>query len=121
MISGRRVMASTTGTAFDRDSRAKWYARRHLDIDDGVVQILYLPTNAPPREIRFLEVNRMISETTPPEPIDFGVDIGGADAHTLYVLDVTPAQWEALQKGAMPLPVGWTLDGSQELGRRDRS
>ena len=72
----------------------------------------------PPREIRFLEVNGMISETMTPEPIDFGVDIGGDDAHTLYVLDVTPAQWEAIQTGAMPLPAGWTLDGSQELGRR---
>jgi hypothetical protein len=103
--------------AFDRDSHARWYARRHLDTDDGVVRILYLPRDAPPREIRFLEVNTMISET-PPEPIDFGVNIGGEDAHTLYVLDVTPAQWEAIQAGTMPLPAGWTLDGSQELGRR---
>jgi len=110
-------MPGPTATVFDRDSLAEWYAQRHMDIDSGVVQILYLPTNAPPREIRFLEVNRMISET-PPEPIDFGVDIGGADAHTLYVLDVTPAQWDAIQRGEMSLPDGWTLDGGQLLGRR---
>lgn len=60
----------------------------------------------------------MISETTPPEPIDFGVDIGSATAHTLYVLDITPNQWEAVQSGAMQLPVGWTLVESQELGKR---
>jgi len=89
-----------------------------MDIDNAVVEILHLPTNAPPREIRFLEVNRMISEMTPPEPIDFGVNIGGDDAHTLYVLDVTPAQWEAIQAGTIPMPAGWTLEGSQELGRR---
>jgi hypothetical protein len=66
-----------------------------------------------------LEVNRMISETTTPEPIDFGVDIGGADAHTLYVLDVTPSQWEASQRSEMGLPAGWVLDDeSQELGQR---
>jgi hypothetical protein len=111
-------MISTTETSFDRDGHARWYAKRHMDIDDGVVQILYLPTNAPPREIRFVEVNRLISETTHPEPIDFGVDIDSADAHTLYVLDVTPDQWEALQNGAMSLPAGWTLDDSQPLGRR---
>ncbi len=111
-------MVGTTVNAFDRDNRAKWYAQRHMEIDDGVVRILYLPTNSPAREIRFLEINRMISETTQPEPIDFGVDIGGADAHTLYVLDVTPAQWQAIQAGQMRLPAGWTLDGSQELGRR---
>jgi hypothetical protein len=89
-----------------------------MDIDNGVMRILHLPTNAPPREIRFLEVNRMISEMTPPEPIDFGVDIDGENPHTLYVLDVTPAQWEAIQARTMPLPAGWTLDDSQELGRR---
>jgi hypothetical protein len=110
-------MPGPTATVVDRDSLAKWYAQRHMEIDSGVVQILYLATNAPTREIRFLEVNRMISET-PPEPIDFGVDIGGADAHTLYVLDVTPAQWDAIQRGEMSLPDGWTLDGAQELGRR---
>lgn len=60
----------------------------------------------------------MIPETTPPEPIDFGVDVGNDNAHTLYVLDVTPDQWEAIQSGAMLLPGGWNLDGSQELGRR---
>lgn len=111
-------MSATTETVFDRDSFARWYAQRHLETDTGVEQIYYLPTNAPSREIRFLEVNRMISETTPPEAIDFGVDIGGAEAHTLYVLDVTPAQWEAIQTGEMSLPAGWTLDDSQELGRR---
>lgn len=112
-------MPGTTATAFDRDSQALWYARRHLDTDTGVERIYYLPTNAPPREIRFLEVNRMISETTPPEPIDFGVDISSANAHTLYVLDVTPSQWEAIQRGEMGLPDGWVLDdNSQELGQQ---
>jgi len=111
-------MPGTTEVTFNRDELARWYAKRHFETDSGVVQILYLPANAPEREIRFLEVNKMISETTPPEPIDFGVDIGGADAHTLYVLDVTPDQWTAIKGGGMPLPVGWTLDGSQELRRR---
>lgn len=103
-------MSGATATAFDRDRLANWYASRHIDIDNGVAQIVYLPKNAPPREICFLEVNRLISETTPPEPIDFGVDIDGADAHTLFVLDVTPSQWEAIQKGVMPLPPGWCLE-----------
>jgi hypothetical protein len=111
-------MASMTGTKFDRDQFARRYAERHLITDTGVVQIHYLPKNAPPREIRFLEVNRLISETSNPEPIDFGVDIGGAGGHTLYVLDVTPAQWDAIQRGEMSLPNGWTLDDSQTLGQR---
>lgn len=111
-------MSETTEIAFDRDSLARWYASRHMDIDSGVERIFYLPKNAPGREIRFLEVNRLISETTPLEPIDFGVDIGGSDAHTLFVLDVTPAQWEAIRNETLDLPEGWTLDGRQEFVRR---
>ena len=111
-------MSAATGTAFDRDRLANWYANRHMDVDDGVVRIYYLPKGAPAREIRFLEVNRLISETTAPEPIDFGVATDGDDAHTLLVLDVTPAQWDAIRHGNLSLPPGWTLADSQELRRR---
>jgi hypothetical protein len=103
---------------FDRHEMAKWYAGRHLGTDSGVEEIHFLPRESPPTEIRFVEINRLIPETTDLEPIDFGVDIGGSDAHTLLVLDVTPAQWEAIRAGRLPLPSGWTLDGSETLGRR---
>jgi hypothetical protein len=110
-------MAATTATAFDRDKLANWYAKRHFAIDSGVERIFYLPTNAPARDIRFLEVNRLVPELTNPEPIDFGVDADGADSHTLLVLDVTPSQWEAISTHQMPLPPGWTLDGAQSFSR----
>lgn len=107
-----------TMAAVDRDTLAHWYANRHLDIDGAVALILHLSKDAPAREIRLLEVDTMASETTPLEPIDFGVDIRGADAHTLNVLDVTPGQWEDIRAGTLALRDGWTLDGSEELGRR---
>jgi hypothetical protein len=103
---------------FDRDAMASWYAERHLKTDTGVVQIHYLPTNAPAREIRFLEVNSEITETSDMEPIDFGVDVGGADRHVLLVLDITPPQWEAIQGGKLPLPKGWSLDNRKTFGRK---
>lgn len=98
-----------------RDSLAEWYAERHVEIDPGVERVIHLPANAPAREIRLLEVNTLISEMTPPEPVDFGVDIDGTDGHTLYVLDVTPSQWEAIQSGELDLPAGWSLAGQREL------
>lgn len=111
-------MSGITHTSFDRDRLARWYAQRHLETDPGVERIFFLPTNAPPGEIRLLEINRLISEMTPLEAIDFGVDIGGAEGHTLYVLDVTPSQWDAIQRQEIPLPAGWNLEGIQELGGR---
>jgi hypothetical protein len=109
-------MATAVETDFDRDSHARWYAQRHLDLDSGVIRIFYLPTDAPPREIRFLEVNGEIPEMRDPEPFNFGVAIDGPNAHKLYVLDVTPAQWDAIQDGKLRLPPGWTLEGSRDLG-----
>lgn len=109
-------MGRTTEATFDRDELAKAYAERHRKTDPGVEEIYYLPTNAPQREIRFLEVNRLISEMTPLEPIDFGVNTGEPDAHTLCVLDVTPAQWRAIRDGELPLPGNWALNGKKKLG-----
>jgi hypothetical protein len=114
------AMASTTEATFDRDAMANWYAQRHLETDTGVEQIHYLPEDAPPREIRFLEVNRLISETTDPEPIDFGVDTGTPNGHSLFVLDVTPSQWEAIQKKKLSLPAGWSLDRRKTFNRGKR-
>lgn len=101
---------------FDRDEMAAFYAKRHRKTDPGVREIHYLPTNAPPREIRFVEVNEVMAEAASPEPIDFGVEGGTPNAHRLIVFDVTPAQWEAIRAGRLDLPAGWTLEGSQEVG-----
>src|SRR5438874_1856649 len=101
-----------TTAVFNRDGMAAHYARRHLKTDPGIREVYYLPANAPDREIRFIEVNEMISdrESDPLEPIDFGVDSGTEDAHSLFILDVTPAQWERIQRGELQLPQGWSLD-----------
>ena len=97
-----------------KDELARWYARRHLSTDPGIRAVYYLAAGAPDREIRFLEINELMAvrENDPLEPIDFGIDIDGAGSHTLLVLDVTPAQWERIRGGELPLPSGWSLDGA---------
>jgi hypothetical protein len=54
----------------------------------------------------------------PLEPIDFRVDIEGVDGHTLMVLDVTPAQWEKVNKKEIQLPNSWSLEGAIPFSRR---
>ncbi len=109
-------MSEMVKTPFNRDQQARWYANRHFDFDGGVTRIFYLPTNSPGSEIRFLEVNQLISET-PPEPIDFGIDRYGTNPYTLVVFDVTPSQWDAIQKDEIALPPGWSLAGHKEFDR----
>src|SRR3954469_17492939 len=93
---------------FDRDSMARWYAERHLKTDPGIRAVYYLPAEAPEREIRFLEVNELMADRDddPIEPLDFGVDPEGPTAHRLVVVDVTPTQWERIQRNELVLPPG---------------
>ncbi len=101
-------------TQFDRDSMASWYAQQHLKTDPGVRSVYYLPTNAPNREIRFVEINELVADRSDDtlEPVDFGVDTGMESEHKLLVLDVTPNQWDRINESSLALPPGWSLDGA---------
>ena len=102
---------------FDRNAMARCYARGHKKTDPGVEHIYSLPTDAPEREIRFVEVNSMIAEREDSalEPIDFGVDTGTSSAHKLFVLDVTPSQWKRIEESKLPLPHNWSLINMKDL------
>ncbi len=99
-------------TQFDRDSMARWYAKQHLRTDPGIRSVYYLPTNAPNREIRFIEINELVADRNDDtlEPIDFGVDTGMESEHKLFVLDVTPSQWDRIRQSSLPLPQRWSLE-----------
>jgi hypothetical protein len=105
-------------TLFDRDSMAQWYANEHIKTDPGVRSVYYLPTNAPEREIRFIEINDLIGDQNDDalEPIDFGVDRGMETEHALLVLDVTPNQWNRISQSSLRLPPGWSLENARQLG-----
>jgi hypothetical protein len=107
-------------TKFDRDSMARWYAQEHINTDPGIRSVHYLPTEASPQEIRLIEVNDLIGDLDDSslEPLDFGVDRGTEDEHTLWVLDVTPRQWESICDSSLPLPQGWSLEGAVEIPPR---
>ena len=91
---------------------ARWYAKEHLKTDPGIVCVYYLPRNAGEREIRFIEVNHLIGDRNDDalEPIDFGIDTGMDTAHKLFILDVTPSQWERIKTKELALPGNWSLD-----------
>src|SRR4051794_6525256 len=103
----------------DRNELARRYASRHLKTDPGTRTVYYLPTGAPEREIRLLEINDLIvgQDQYPLEPIDFGVENGGPPKQTLMVLDVTPAQWERISRRELALPEGWSLEGAVPFAR----
>jgi hypothetical protein len=97
---------------------ARWYAGQHRATDPGIQSVYYLPTNATDREIRFVEINELISERNDEalEPIDFGVDTGMGSEHKLLVLDVTPDQWDRINQSLLSLPPDWSLVDAVHLG-----
>jgi hypothetical protein len=107
-------------TLFDRDAMARWYASEHISIDPGICSIYYLPTNAPEREIRLVEVNDMIAVRNDDtlEPVDFGVDTDMESQHKLFILDVTPDQWDRINESSLSLPQGWSLKDMIPCERR---
>jgi len=102
---------------FDRDSTARWYAEQHRNTDPAIRSVYYLPANASDREIRFVEINELIAERNDDtlEPVDFGVDTGMDSEHKLLVLDVTPSQWDRINRSLLALPMGWSQDGDVGL------
>jgi hypothetical protein len=102
----------------DRDTVARWIARRHLATDPSIIRIYYL-LDAPPQVIRFLEINRLLTLPIPPNnrvtALHFGLDAEGADFN-LFVADVTPEQLTMIQQGRLQLPEGWALEPHLVLG-----
>ena len=103
-----------------RDQFAQWIARRHLAADPGISDVLYLHTNAPPNEVRLLEINTLLSvpeKSQPIEAFDFGPDIDGLP-FVVLVADITPDQWRAVQSNVLALPAGWSLDECLKIGHK---
>ena len=101
-----------------RDQFAQWIAYRHYSSDPGIQEVIYLPSGAPEHEIRFIEVNALL--TTPQvgrvESVDFSPTIDGLNFRVL-VADVTPDEWQRIQDKKLLLPEGWDLKDCRKLGR----
>lgn len=101
------------------DDFARWLAHRHLESDASVRDVIYLPSGAPASEVRLLEVNRLLNAPAPDviEPTDYTPDIAGL-SFTVFVADITPDQWERIERGTLALPRGWELGGKVVIGRK---
>ncbi len=86
--------SSLQATRFDRDELANWYAVELLKADPGVRAISSLWDHAPDREICFLEVSDLMVDRNDDvlKPLDFGVNVGSAVEHKIFVLDITPSE-----------------------------
>jgi hypothetical protein len=109
----QRVQAPAPPKGKSRDEVAAWVARNHLIADFGIREVWYLPGEAPPEEIRLLELSDWLGGTkSQAEAIDFGLDVEGA-RFRLSVADIPSEQFDLIKKDPSRLPSGWSLDESR--------
>jgi hypothetical protein len=102
----------------ERAAFAEWLGRQHLNFDNRLMQIIYLPTGAPEDEVRLLEVNTGLypDPGTPLVPVEMTPAVIDLPFRIL-VLDVTPDEWKKIQSDPNLLPTGWNLNGRQIIQR----
>lgn len=104
--------------ASERAAFALWLARQHLGFDPRLSHIVYLPFAAPEDEVRLLEVNTGLypERENPIAPVETTPAITDLP-FKVWVADVTPDEWEEIQRNPALLPAGWSLDGRQTIKR----
>jgi len=96
-----------------KETVARRLADSHFAIDRGVRQIFLLvrpdvEEDLPDEPIKLLEVN---TDTLPAGivPVYFGPHFSSGIDYPAVVVDVTPAEFELIRHGKLPLPDGWKL------------
>lgn len=98
------------------EKAVKFLVNDNFEVEDGLERIVWLRHGAGDK-IRLIEVNRN------------GFPIGRIEAFYFspseevpfktYLADVTPEEWQQILSGEIPLPDGWSLEGSREFLRSE--
>lgn len=81
-------------------------ARQHFLLDDAVEKVIWFKNNKR-KEVQLIEVSRTALPTGSVEA--FFISSSKEIPFSLLVADVSPKEWESIQKGKIPLPDGWDL------------
>jgi hypothetical protein len=81
-----------------------WVVQEHFDIEAGLRQIAVY-SEEEDSVLRLIEVNEETLPTGQVQPFVFSPD---EDVPVpIFIADVTPEEWEEIQKGRISLPKGW--------------
>ena len=114
----REVSDIDQGRMIDVAEAAETLARKHYDLEPGLVRIFRINVGATDEGgdacIRLLEV----SEDTPESgvmPLHFGAIPASGVPLPSVIIEVSPAEFERIRSNDLKLPEGWTI--GQELAR----
>jgi len=88
--------------------------RSHFDIEEGVERIIWVK-NGNPQDVRLIEINRDVIPAGDFYPFYFAPS---ADFPLpIHIADVTPDEWEQIQRGEIILPPEWSLQKTEVFER----
>lgn len=103
-----------------KDQLAKELIEAHFELEEGisiVYRMLSAHEDAPDEPIKLLEVN---DNTVPTARVEAFLFSGNAEFPATVIAEVTPAEFEQIKSGLIPLPTGWSLENAQVF-KRDRA
>ncbi len=94
---------------------ARELAEAHKEEDPATTDIFLADA---PGEVRLVEVSGSVGSSEPREvlPFRFGAQPEEGIDYPSVVDLLSPAEWEAVKKGELPLPPGWNADELRKVG-----
>ncbi len=92
----------------NREELVRQLVRDHFDLEDGIERIVWFQNGDKEPDVRLIEVNRNSIVTGSFDAFYFA---SSADFPLpIQIADVTPEEWEKIQRRELQLPTDWTLD-----------
>lgn len=92
----------------NREELVRQLVRDHFDLEDGIERIVWFQNGDKEPDVRLIEVNRNSIVTGSFDAFYFAPSAGFP--LPIQIADVTPAEWERIQRQEWQLPTDWTLD-----------
>jgi len=99
------------------DDLVRQLARSHFDLEEGIERIIWVKNGNTP-DVRLIEINRDVI----PVGDFYAFYFAPSQAFPLpiRIADVTPNEWEQIQRGEIRLPAEWSLE-KVEVFERSKS
>ena len=102
----------------EREKLVRHLVQSHFQLEDGIERIVWFQ-NGGEEDVRLVEVNR--NSITTGSFDAFGFAASPEFPLCLQTADVTPQEWEKIERREWELPLGWNLDQARIFERDSES
>ena len=88
----------------------------HREVEPNLLRVVFYP-DPQDREVRLVEVVEGSPSAGEALPFRFARDEAGGVPYPVVIVELSPAEFEQLERGHLRLPEGWREDGREVLYR----